>query len=597
MKMNREQNAGSNSLCAQADCSTDFEMRPQTASSVMYGPAVPEERICGRPSFPLLLLLIFCCVFSLGAKRPNIVIISASNLGFSDLGCYGSEIRTPAIDKLAEEGMLFTQFYSCGNNAMSQTALMTGQYPHRVGMGVPMVDLELKGYRGSITQSTITLAEFLKSAGYTTLMSGKWGLTRHYKPNAPSFAWPLNRGFEKFYGTILSQTSYFEPQFLMMNSLPYPFGEEYYHTYAVANEAVEFLDQTRGRSNPFFLYVAFTAPSWPLHAPEEEVKRYARQYVTGWDLTRSARFEEMTKRGLLPYGTQLPPRDERVSDWSRVGSYAPWHSRRMEIYAAQISAMDRGVGMIMNKLKQLGADEDTIVIFLSDCGASGAELSPKTKSRSIPAETKEGAPVQVGNIPSSKPGGRAVFQSCGVPWANVSNTPFRGYAESVYEGGIAVPCIIRWNQHSDPGKVIEPVHIIDILPTLVEISEHPFPKELGGHDTLPPAGRSMVPLFSVNYRSDLMTAENRKHRYFFWEVQGNIAIRHGYWKLVLPRHGRQWELYHMAADRCETKNVFIQNQTKPEIVEMIARYERWKKVNRVLNWEDVSAHLRSTRKK
>ena len=308
MKMNREQNAGSNSLCAQADCSTDFEMRPQTATSVMHGPAVPEERICGRPSFPLLLLLIFCCVFSLGAKRPNIVIISASNLGFSDLGCYGSEIRTPAIDKLAEEGMLFTQFYSCGNNAMSQTALMTGQYPHRVGMGVPMVDLELKGYRGSITQSTITLAEFLKSAGYTTLMSGKWGLTRHYKPNAPSFAWPLNRGFEKFYGTILSQTSYFEPQFLMMNSLPYPFGEEYYHTYAVANEAVEFLDQTRGRSNPFFLYVAFTAPSWPLHAPEEEVKRYARQYVTGWDLTRSARFEEMTKRGLLPYGTQLPPR-------------------------------------------------------------------------------------------------------------------------------------------------------------------------------------------------------------------------------------------------------------------------------------------------
>lgn len=550
-----------------------------------------------RPSSRLLLTLVLCCLCSLGAKRPNVVLISASNLGFSDLGCYGGEIRTPAIDKLAEEGMLFTQFYSCGNNSMTQTALMTGQYPHKAGMGLPMSDLGWSAYQGSLRKKVLTLPEFLKSAGYTTLMAGKWGLTRHYQIGAPNFAWPTNRGFERYFGTILTQPSYFEPQHLQLNNQPFEPGADYYHTYAVAQEAVEFLDQTKGRRNPFFLYVAFNAPSWPLHAPEEEIKRYSRQYFGGWDLTRSLRFEAMQKKGLLPYGTKLPKRDERVSDWGRVGAFAQWHSRRMEVYAAQVSAMDRGVSMIMDKLKQLGVDDDTLVVFLSDSGACADELSPKTKSRFIPEKTKEGAPVQVGNTPSSMPGSFVSFQSYGVPWANVSNTPFRGYADSVYEGGIAVPCIIRWHNRAEPGKVVEPAHVVDILPTLIEITDTPYLRELNGFNTLPMQGDSLTPLFSVKRRLDLLTSQDRKQRYFFWECKGNAAVRYGSWKLVLPKNSRQWELYHMTADRTEQNNVFVKNQNDPVVREMIAQYELWKKANHVQNWDDVLARLRPLKRK
>ncbi len=554
--------------------------------------------------FSILLLIIafgnglFFSHVTYGATdRPNIVIISASNLGYSDLGCYGSEIKTPAIDKLAAEGMQFTQFYTCGNTAMSQAAMVTGQYPHRVGMGMPMVDLEWKSYRGSINKSTCTLAEFLQEAGYSTYMSGKWSVTRHYKYDAPSFAWAQNRGFERFYGTILAQTSYFEPQYLIMNNQPYDSGEDYYHTYAIAREATNFLDRSKNSEKPFFLYVSFTAPSWPLQAPESEIKQYAQKYRAGWDFARSQRFDGLTERGLLPYGTKLPPRDQRVADWNRVGAFGQWHARRMEVYAAQISAMDRGVAMIMEKIKQLGVDNDTMIIFLADAGACGDELSPKTRSRSIPDKTKNGEPIQVGNTPNVLPGDGISFQSYGIPWANVSNTPFRGYSDSVYEGGIAAPCIIRWNRHTEPGKVVEPVHIIDIFPTAVEVANYPYPNELNGHDTLPLAGRSMVPLFSVKHRLDLMTAEEKKHRYFFWECKGNIAIRNGNWKLVLPQNGRQWELYNMAIDRPETTNVFVKNQNKPEITQMIYQYERWKKANRVQNWDDVLAKLRPPKRK
>lgn len=550
-----------------------------------------------RLSLGFSLLLLALCVCLMGADKPNIVIISASNLGYSDLGCYGSEIRTPAIDKLAEEGMQFTQFYQCGNNSMSQTALMTGQYPHRVGMGMPMVDLEWKGYQGSIRKSTVTVAKFLKSVGYSTLLSGKWGLTRHYQPGSPSFAWPLNAGFDHFYGTILPQTSYFEPQFLTMNDQPYSSGDGYYHTYAIASEAVHFLNQSSGSGKPFFLYVAFTAPSWPLHAPEEEIKRYERQYAMGWDQTRALRFDALKKRALVPYGTVLPDRDERVADWNRVGAYGAWHARRMQVYAAQISAMDRGVSMILEKIHQMGAENNTLIIFLSDAGACADELSEKTRSRFIPKAANDGSPVHVGNVPSARPGSLISFQSYGVPWANVSNTPLRGYAESVYEGGITSPCIIHWPDHAEPGKVVEPAHVIDILPTIVELSGNPFPETLDGYDTLAPVGKSLVPLFSTRTRMDLMTQEDRKNRYFFWECKGNAAVRHGQWKLVLPANGRQWELYNLMVDRTESQNLYPRFQTDPEITKMISKYEIWKKTNRVQNWDDVLAKLRPLKRK
>lgn len=541
-----------------------------------------------------LLLFLFSAV---GAKRPNFVIISASNLGYSDLGCYGSEINTPVLDKLAAEGLQFTQFYNCGNNAMSQAALMTGQYPHRVGMGFPMMDLGWKSYKGSLTNSTATMAEVLKSAGYLTYMSGKWGLTKNYRPKDPRFAWPLSRGFDKSFGTILSQTSYFEPRYLMMNAQEYPTGKDFYYTYETAKEAVHFLDGATGNGKPFFLYVAFCAPSWPLQAPEEEIQRYRNRYRMGWDVARTQRFEQMKKQALLPFRTTLPKKDERVADWSRVGGYGPWHARRMEVFAAQVSAMDRGVGMILEKLHQMGVEDDTVVIFLSDAGACGDELTNKTVSKAIPSKTDSGEPVQVGNTPSVFPGGMGTFQSYGVPWANVSNTPFRGYAEGVYEGGISSPFIVRWNNHTEPGKVLEPVHIIDVLPTVVELTERPFPDEIEGRNTLTPVGKSFTNLFSSKARLEILTDPEKEKRYFFWECKGNAAVRYGNWKLILPRNGNQWELYDMSSDRTEQENLFVRNQANPEIAKMISKFEAWKQNNRVQNWDDVLGRIRAEKNK
>jgi len=545
----------------------------------------------------LFLMFVTACFFSLGAKQPNIVIISASNLGYSDLGCYGSEIKTPALDKLAAEGLQFTQFYSCGNCAMSQTTLLTGQIPQRVGMGLPMVELEQKGYKGSISKATCTMAEFLKSVGYETYMAGTWGLTRHYRIGDPSHAWPLNRGFDRFFGTIQPQACYFEPANLIMNQQPYDCGEDFYYTYEIAKEAAHFLDRAKGTGHPFFLHVSFSAPGWPLQAPEQEIKQYALTYKYGWDSVRAERFKAMQKLGVLSSIAKFPERDARVFDWGRVGAYAAWHARRMEVYAAQVSAMDRGVATIMEKLKQIGVDDETIVIFLSTAGASGDELSPKTVSRSIPAKTANGEPTQVGNVPNVQPGSKVTFQSYGVPWANVSNTPLRGYADTVYEGGISVPCIIRWNDHTEPGLVKEPTHIMDIFPTVVELSEHPFPSELKGHETLRPRGESLVPLFSIKYRLDLRTNEKKKNRYFFWECKGNAAVRYGDWKLVFPKGGQRWELYNLTADRMETTDVFIRYQKDQAVEQMIYNYEQWKAKNRVEDWNVIQAQLKPKKKK
>lgn len=545
----------------------------------------------------LFLLIVTVCSGLLNAKQPNIVIISASNLGYSDLGCYGSEIKTPAIDKLAAEGLQFTQFYSCGNSAMSQTSLLTGQYPHRVGMGFPMVELKQKGYQGSISRATCTIAEFLKSIGYETFISGKWELTRHYQIGTPSHAWPLSRGFDRFFGTIQPQPCYFEPANLIMNQQPYDFGEDFYYTYEIAKEAAHFLDRMKGVDRPFFLHVSFSAPSWPLQAPEEEIKQYSQTYKYGWDSIRAERFKMMQKLGIVSSFAKLPERDSRVYSWGRVGSYAAWHTRRMEVYAGQVSAMDRGVAMVMEKIKQIGADDDTIVIFLSTAGASEQELSPQSLSSFIPTKTHDGEPMQIGNVPSVRPGAKITYQSYGVPWANVSNTPLRGYAESLYEGGISSPCIIRWNDHTEPGLVKEPAHVLDIFPTVVELTERAYPPELKGHETLKLRGESLVPLFSAKYRLDLRTNEKKRKRYFFWEYKGNAAVRYGDWKLIFPKNGQRWELYNLGADRMESTDVFIRYQKDPAVEQMIYNYEQWKAKNRVENWDVIQTQLKPKKKK
>lgn len=533
-------------------------------------------------------LIALLCI---GASRPNVVVITASNLGYSDLGCYGGEIQTPVLDALSAEGMQLTQFYSCGESTHTQATLMTGQAPHRVGLGLPRRDLKWESYRGELTDATATLGEFFQHAGYRTIAVGKWSFTEHFEANKSTMNSARSRGFDRFYGSNLAQTSYFEPKGLQLDSRPFQVEKNAYYTSAISQEAVRFLEEAGERGKPFFLYAAFTAPSWPLHAPEEEIRRYANKYRMGWEITRMNRFQQLKQKHLIPSRTLLSPKDERVVDWRNLGQFTTWQARRMEVYAAQVSALDRSIGRILEQLVKMGAKENTLVIFLSDAGGNAEELNRKAASQSAFVSTRQesGEPVRVGNDPQTMPGSMGTFQSYGVPWANVSNTPFRGYAKTLYEGGLRTPCILCWPSQIAVGKVSEAVHVMDLFATLVEVSQTAFPRTLNGKRTLPPTGKSISDLFDLDSRMEKTMAEKREERYFFWELEGNQAVRYGKWKLHRPRGMKTWQLYDLRSDPMEMKDIYSQFQYKPEIEEMLTRLEVWKKSNGVYEWPKVKA--------
>ena len=538
---------------------------------------------------PCLLFVLSLCLT--GAKRPNVLIITASNLGFSDLGCYGGEIKTPVLDRLAGDGMQLTQFYTCGESARTQTALMTGQYPHRVGMGIPMTDLKWDSYRGSINDSAATLGELFRSFDYHTFAVGKWSFAKDYKYTQHRFAWPTNRGFEKFFGTILTQTSYFEPKYLLMNASKFAVAEDFYYSTAIAKEAIRFLEDSEMSKKPFFLYVAFTAPAWPLHAPAADLQTYRGKYVRGWDSIREARFDALKSRSLIFSRTELSPRDKRVVSWNRIGSYAEWQARRMEAYAAQVTAMDRSIGLILNHLRKTGQFSNTLIVFLSDSGANAEELSESSTQDSpfISSTLSDKSPVLIGNTPQAKPGTVATFQSYGVPWANVSNTPFRGYAKTLYEGGLRAPCILSWGENIAVGKLNVPIHVIDLYPTIVAATDNRMPNKIHGKPILEPVGKSFCDLFLLETRLHADEGETRRNydRFFFWECDGHQSVRHGKWKLIQNRGSDYWELYNLVTDPTEQHDVYSKDYHRPEIQTMFTELERWKTKNHVYEWEQV----------
>lgn len=506
---------------------------------------------------------------------PNFVIIVADDLGFSDLGCYGSEILTPNLDKLAKDGALFTQFYNCGRECPSRASLLTGLYPHQAGVGHMMNDLGSAGYRGNLVKDCVTIAEVLQAAGYQAMACGKWHVTRYVAPEGPKFNWPLHRGFEKFFGTIHGAGSYFNPVTLTRDDhfvLP-PEQQSFYYTDAITDAAAQYLELASRGTKPFFLYVAYTAPHWPLHAPSELVARYRSKYVLGWDEVRKQRFQRQTTAGVLKAQWALSPRDERVPGWERTSSRA-WQQRRMEVYAAQVDSLDQGVGRILEKVRQIGAQRNTLVMFLSGSGASAEEVTPAWKGLHVPKQTRNGRAVQVGNDPNILPGGEDTFQSYGVAWANVSNTPFRLYKHFVHEGGIATPALVSWPAMIREGgmRIHQPAHIIDIMATCLEAAKVPYPAHLGGRTIIPTVGKSFLPL---------LQGGTQQARPLFWEHEGNRAVREGKWKLV-AKHGGKWELYDMVADRTETNNLAARF---PVIVKDLSlTYEAWAKQHQVEPW-------------
>ncbi len=508
---------------------------------------------------------------------PNIVLILVDDMGFSDIGCYGSEILTPTLDRLAKNGLRFTQFYNTGRCCPTRASLLTGLYAHQAGVGHMMNDYRKPGYRGNLNRSCATIAELLHAAGYQTMMCGKWHVSRFIDREGPKHNWPLQRGFEKFYGTIGGGGNYFNPVTLTRdNRFVSPADKEvdYYYTDAISDRAVEYVQQAARSDAPFFLYVAYTAPHWPLHAPQTAVDRYRGKYAAGWDTLREQRHKRMVGLGLVDRKWPLTQRDSRVRAWQQT-PHRRWHERRMEVYAAQIELMDRGIGRIMEKIRQVGAEKNTLVMFMADNGGCAEEIGSKWKGPHIPKTTRSGNHVQRGNDPSYMPGPEETFQSYGIGWANASNTPFRLYKHWVHEGGIATPLVVHWPEVIRQGGKLthQPGHVIDILPTCLEAAKIPYPKALAGYKLTPIAGESLMPV---------LQDKTRQRGPIFWEHEGNRAVREGKWKLV-SRHPDAWELYDMRADRTEMNNLA---EKFPVMVKDLSQtYDAWAKRSNVEPWK------------
>lgn len=511
--------------------------------------------------------------------RPNIVLIMADDLGFSDIGPYGSEIATPNLDALARGGLRFTQFYNTARCCPTRASLLTGLYPHQAGIGHMVSDYGRPGYRGDLNRTSVTIAEVLRSAGYRTAMTGKWHVT---PVTADSHNWPLQRGFEKFFGTIAGAGSFFNPASLTRDNTPIqPEKSGFYYTDEIGANAAAYIDEMTGRGKPLFLYVAYTAPHWPMHAPEATIEKYKTRYRAGWDALRAERFARQKRMGIIKTNWELSARPPEIPAWDDVPN-KEWHIRRMAVYAAMIDHLDQSIGRIVSKLKEKKQLDNTLIFFLADNGGCAEGMAPRRETPANPTTsarpetTLDGRAVKVGNDPAVMPGPADTYQSYGPEWAHASNTPFRLYKHYVHEGGISSPLIVHWPSavKSRNSITAQPGHLIDIMATCVEVAGAEYPAEYKGEKITPLEGKSLLPVFYGKTRP--------AHEAIYWEHEGNQAIRMNRWKLV-KRHPGKWELYDVEADRTESNDLAA---SEPGRVTMMgAKWDAWAQRVGVLPWQ------------
>ena len=488
--------------------------------------------------------------------RPNVIVVLVDDMGFSDIGCYGSEISTPNIDKLGYDGLRFTQFYNAARCCPSRASLLTGLYPHQAGIG-GMVDVkgrvrESGPYQGWLSQNAVTIAEVLKENGYNTYMSGKWHV------GEDSLDWPLQRGFEKYFGLISGANSYYEilpgrkvvNQNTLVNSLP----EGFYMTHAISDSALSFVKQNSNSNKPFFLYLAYTAPHWPLHAVADKIEKYRGKYLLGWDSIRQERHNRQIQMGLFAQPVNLSPRDSVVPSWIDVENKEEW-DLKMAVYAAMIESIDDGIGKLVRHLQESGKLENTVIMFLSDNGACHETLNERMDKDLLEFASK---------ARTTSTGDMGSYVAYGKEWANASNTPFRLYKHWTHEGGISTPLIIHFPQLMKQGKIVHEVsHLVDIFPTVLDLCHAEYPNVFKGNNIQPQEGTSLVPLIANKWT---------RHKTLYWEHFGSGAIRMGKWKLV-SEHKGPWELYNMEVDRSELNDL---SATFPDtVVHLEKQYKRW----------------------
>ena len=486
---------------------------------------------------------------SVAAEKPNIIVILVDDMGFSDIGCYGGEIPTPHLDKLAAGGVSFTQFYNTGRCCPTRASLLTGLYPHQAGVGHMTTNDRLPGYQGKLSDQCVTLAEVLRPAGYFTAMCGKWhvGQEQGVTPWGRGFERSINAAAGGFYFPDSPRTELFlngEKVGRRGGKLP----EDWYSTDLWTDSGIKFIDEALAAKKPFFLYLAHNAPHFPLQAPQEEIGKFRGKFKAGWDQLREQRHARQIALGIVDKSWPMAPRPAEVKAWSEVpADEQDRFDHMMAIYAATIAHMDTSIGRLVDSLRERGVLDNTLILFMSDNGGN-AESGPN------------------GKLDGEPPGSAMSDVFVGQSWATLSNTPFRLYKHYNHEGGIATPLIAHWPTGIKARGELrqQPGHLVDIMATCVDISGAIYPKEYGGHSIVPPEGTNLVPAF-----------ENKPlpRDTLYWEHEGNAAIRVGDMKLVRQGRGGKWELYDLKQDRTEMQD--LAGKRPDQVAQLAAKWDAW----------------------
>jgi arylsulfatase A-like enzyme len=485
------------------------------------------------------------------SAKPNIIVILADDMGYSDLSCYGSEIPTPNLDALAKDGLRFTQFYNTSRCCPSRAAILTGLYSHEAGIGRMTEQTALPGYLGHLNDNCVTFAQVLHSAGYFTIQTGKWHVGMKFGDA------PVDRGFDRSLAAPAGGFYYPEGKKgrLVLNGVHIPDNDprlppNWYSTDLWTGQGIKFIDEAVSAKKPFFYYLPFNAPHFPLQAPAEDIAKFRHGiYMQGWDKLREARYERQKAMGLIDPSWALSPLPEEVKPWT---SLTPQQQDRfdqiMSIYAACVYHLDKDVGVLVDALKQRGLYDNTLIVFMSDNGGN-AESGPD------------------GRLEGANPGGVNSTVFCGESWATLENTPFRLYKHFEQEGGISSPLIVHWPDgiKAKNALVTEPSHIIDIMPTVADVGGATYPTQFNGKPIAPMEGRSLKPSFSGQ---PLASREA-----LFWEHEGNAAVREGDWKLVRRDADGSLELYNLKTDRTELHNLAASQPDRAKA--MLAKWQAW----------------------
>jgi arylsulfatase A-like enzyme len=517
-------------------------------------------KITVMKKFLTFVVLLFAFLnYSIAQKsnKPNIIIILADDMGYSDLGSFGSEVQTPNLDEMANKGLKMTNFYNASRCCPSRASLLTGLYPHQAGVGDMMNTRPQPAYQGYLNKNSVTIAEALKQGGYATFMGGKWHVGQAKEH------WPLQRGFDRFYGLIDGANSYFDNRpyrpnqklTIALDNEPYQTPENYYSTDAYTDFAINFIDDNKTSGKPFFLYLAYQAPHWPLHALPVDIAKYKGKFMKGWEIIRQERYKKQLQLGLFHPSVQLSELDKDVPAWESLSQQEKenW-DEKMAVYCAMIDRMDQNIGKLRMKLKELGEDENTVIMFLSDNGGSNETITNTGFKPEI---------LEANFKPASDP---TSFTAYGIGGANISNTPFRSFKHWEYEGGTATPFIAYGPNYIKQAKQSEkPAHLIDLMATCLDLAGVNYPTKFKEHSIIPTEGISLLPLFKGK--------KWKGHDALYFEHEGNRAVRQGNWKLVSQYPENEWQLYDLSKDRTELNDLSSTQENK--VKELTKLYHIW----------------------